>query len=220
MQNYLLAHSKGPSPLSPKLKFACPHCSRRFQRAAGLGSHLRTHGLVGSAPSTLAWRKQKEMSKAPEDTPVVNPSPEVVVASSPAVAAPGAFACPECASAGKSEQFPNAAILGHHRRFKHGIMGKLAIKAREQAARRDLVSSDSIPERRHPQSHDTHPNGIIPISTAIPTHENTIQFDPLAVALAVGRVQEFCSNFAEEHDYAPRTFTRSVAQLLLSQARR
>lgn len=43
----------------------CPHCPRTFKAKTGLGSHMRVHGVKGSSPTTLNYRKQKQRDTKP-----------------------------------------------------------------------------------------------------------------------------------------------------------
>jgi uncharacterized C2H2 Zn-finger protein len=85
-----------PSFFAAKLK--CPHCPRTFKRGTGLGSHLRTHGIEGTAKSTLAHHRKKL------EEPVVPGEP---------------FKCQQCPTT-----YRTRAGLGSHMRSAHGIAGR------------------------------------------------------------------------------------------------
>jgi hypothetical protein len=44
--------------------YHCPHCPKTFKAKTGLGSHLRTHGVAGTSPTTVKYREQRDARAA------------------------------------------------------------------------------------------------------------------------------------------------------------
>lgn len=227
--------AKPSSFLQPTIK--CPHCPLMFRRKTGLGSHMRTiHGIAGTGKSTLGYHRNK--AKPSPATPVQGTLPtlesseqESIVpahsvdlhdreplASEANMSVP---TCPDC-----KQTFPNNATLGRHRRFKHGILGKAAVKAKEEA---EAAAAEAPKRRGRPLGSKTNSNAtqLQTIERASPHvqkfdngNEDHATLNPLAYAVAVGSIQEFCRHFAEEHDIPTRQFTRQCAELFLRQTRR
>lgn len=61
-KHYQRTHDKLPPPIKmvENRVYACPECSKKFDRPQGLGIHRRRmHGVEGSSPATVAARKQR-----------------------------------------------------------------------------------------------------------------------------------------------------------------
>jgi hypothetical protein len=180
-----------------KKKFKCPECPRVFAAPTGLGSHMRTHGVAGNSPASLAARRAKAKRQSePEPKPIPPPAMDE------------SLICPECREQGITLTFDNKLRLGHHRHQEHHVIGasKLKMLARLQR-QQEGTNGHAIAKIEPPRFPDRNPG-------------EAQAFDPIALALAVGSVKEFCRNFSEEHEYVTKHFTRSVAQLLLRQASR
>lgn len=150
-------------------------------------------------------------------SPAAEPSteePTTVVAGPP-------FVCPEC----KEDTFTSRAHLGRHRRWRHGVLGK---HTKQAVANGDV----EVPEPRRrgrplgsrKQSTDIQlverTNNAHVTNPSSNGHQVHASLDPLAYALAIGSVKEFCRNFAEEHGIPTREFTRQFSELFLREARR
>jgi uncharacterized C2H2 Zn-finger protein len=200
-------------------RLQCPRCPRTFQRATGLGSHMRSaHGVVGNSPTTLAARNKSNGHDEPR-------SPDPASVAPPELETPDpALTCPECQATGTVATFPSTRELGKHRRFKHGVIGRITQKTRDRAGVGSL--NLTVPDHRLPTiERSTHNYAARSQNDALTPKGETqpngfAVIDPLALALAVGSVQEFCRHLAEEHDTPARQFTRHVAELLLRQTRR
>lgn len=110
------------------------------------------------------------------------------------------FLCPEC-----TKPYNKRSALGIHRRAAHGVLGKAHQPSARQLAQQSKTSIEVVHAKRS--------QGPEAFSPEVPTA------DPLAFAIAIGSVTEFCRNFAEEHAYPARQFTRQFAELFLRQAR-
>jgi len=203
-----------------KRTFKCPKCHREFSAGPGLGSHLRTvHGIIGTSKSTLSYRKKQKQANdtaKAADVPSRSPDPQIVAGNTKPAVSPAALDCPECKAEGITASFSDAKNLGRHRRFKHGVIGRSAVKA----ALRVTAGAGSFNTERTLVPYAGRTQNQL---TTIRNHEeiqNGFAIDPIALALAVGNLEEFCRHFAQEHDVPARQFTRHVAQLLLRQAGR
>jgi predicted RNA-binding Zn-ribbon protein involved in translation (DUF1610 family) len=188
-------------------KHKCPECPKEFLKRTGLGSHLRSaHGIIGSSSTAVAMRLVKAAENGKETQSSTKTSGELVTA-----AGTKTFQCPECGQVKK-----NAAELGKHRRFKHGVLGREA--AKNQLAKSSHPEGLERNEKRRSIGNQT-------VSSNQPSHiaydgSRAPALDPIAYALAVGSLKEFCRNAAEEHGIPSREFTRHCAELLLREARR
>jgi hypothetical protein len=111
---------KGKTIKTSKGKLKCPHCSRTFARATGLGSHLRTHGIKGSSKSVLALKKKlgtlkkklgrpKGSKTQSKETKLVKPAPALNV----------------CTLCNPPKTMVNYKGLAIHQAQVHGVKGKL-----------------------------------------------------------------------------------------------
>jgi uncharacterized C2H2 Zn-finger protein len=188
-------------------KHKCPECPKEFLKRTGLGSHLRSaHGIMGTSSTAVAMRIAKAAENGMQTQTLRKTSGE------PAAAGTTTFQCPEC-----DEVKKNAAELGKHRRFKHGVLGR-------EAAKNQLAKS-SHPEGLERKNEKRRSIGNQTDSSNQPSHvtydgSRAPSLDPIAYALAVGSLKEFCRNAAEEHGIPSREFTRHCAELLLREARR
>jgi hypothetical protein len=205
---------------SPHL-FQCSHCPRTFIKRTGLGSHLRSaHGISGTSVTAIAARTKNQTVP-----PVVVPrSPAAPVATPDPQISTSALQCPECSATGTIATFPDTKELGKHRRFKHGIVGRIAEARRARAEIGSLKMTNK--DAKLPPERTTTDNASAKSQTGLTfprgeVHQNGFAaIDPIALALAVGSVQELCRHLAEEYDAPTRQFTRNVAELLLRQTRR
>jgi len=183
-------------------KHKCPHCPRLFVSKTGLGSHLRSHGIQGSAKSTVAARLAKEQA-APTSAPQP-PAPLLII-------------CPDC-----PEKFLNTRMLGLHRRHHHGVVSPTADLRALKKQQKELAGKPSTPaERSDPvnvtkRSSLKHSNAVEGGNHASPNPS----LDPIAYAICIGSLKEFCRHFAEEHDVPTRQFTRQCAELFYRQTLR
>jgi hypothetical protein len=200
-------------------KFKCPQCPKTFAAKTGLGSHLRTHGIAGQSKTAVASRAKLGVQRPLETAPPPE-APPTAAAGSPSGPP---YLCPEC-----KDPFNSPAQLGRHRRFKHGVVGRFAQQAIDAATaalaprkrgrpRKSVVDNQSTqlqPVERVPQNHEqrhVNSNG----------HEaSPAALDPIAYALTIGSIKEFCRRAAEEHGIPTREFTRQCAELFLREARR
>lgn len=207
--------SKKADDKSSDTPFKCPDCPATFKLPTGLGIHRRMkHGIMGSAPSTLAARQKVEAGKAALKK---LPAPVSLAASATKPTTKkvtkhggesGKFQCPECPMS-----FTYARVLGKHRAAKHGVAG---------ASKSALLKQRHNLERHTTNGHSTALETLPPPDPAnhSANPHSAASLDPLAYAIAVGSVKEFCRNFAEEHGIVTKQFTRQFAELFLREARR
>jgi hypothetical protein len=183
---------------------------------------MRTHGVEGKAPSTLAARAKAAAKKAGHVISLPEPIPIEAEAASPETgeAKPkrkkvrkGKHVCPEC-----GEVFSYAQVLSRHRRYDHDVIGPNAAP----------LKSSKSPEPQPLQLATQPPKGVSHAKSNKPSRESRVvaleaqdnSLDPLTYALAVGQLKELCRHIAEEHDQPTRLFTRQLAELFLREARR
>jgi hypothetical protein len=106
-------------------------------------------------------------------------------------------------------------VLGLHRRHTHGVISPAKLKAQAVAEKKQQLA---LTERTQSVN-----DKISSPSSRGEGGENAASspsFDPIAYALAIGSLKEFCRHFAEEHGIPTRDFTRQCAELFLREARR
>src|SRR5258708_1906061 len=102
---------------------------------------MRLHGIRGAAPSTLAAHRKKSLKQQPQEKPAPTVPPPA-----PTAALDVSFPCPECALS-----FSAPRELARHRRFKHGVIGQVALRAMEKAkAKHNLEMTQSQTTERTP----------------------------------------------------------------------
>jgi hypothetical protein len=197
--------------------FQCEHCTNSFRTHPALASHMRiVHGVPGKFLRELDKKKTGELPAATSATVAPTPSP-----SGPP------FICPEC----KDDSFGSAAHLGRHRRWKHGIIGRFT-KEKVAALEAEAPRKRGRPAGSGKNVDDTQSTQLQPVERVLHHHEqkhvnsnngheaSAAIYDPLAYALTIGGLKEFCRRAAEEHGIPTREFTRQCAELFLREARR
>jgi hypothetical protein len=106
-------------------------------------------------------------------------------------------------------------VLGLHRRHTHGVISPAKLKAQAVAEKKQQLA---LTERTQSVN-----DKISSPSSRGEGGENAASspsFDPIAYALAIGSLKEFCRHFAEEHGIPTRQFTRQCAELFFRETRR
>lgn len=118
-----------------------------------------------------------------------------------------AITCPECKEGG----FKSKAHLGRHRRKDHHIPGREAQRALNKSNQTSLERSPADASSAFSQSEQ-------PQLSSSSTVSSDVVLRAVTQAIAVGSVKELCRNFAEEHGYPTKQFTREFAELFLREA--
>jgi len=129
----------------------------------------------------LAARKKKEKVDAVQAAPPPASSSEKS----------GLLICPEC-----SDPFQNARNLGQHRWHRHGVVSPVKLKAMAQAEQKQLQPTERMQPVNDKKLRSTSHSGAVEGGN----HAAAVaSLDPIAYALAIGSIKEFCRHFAEEH---------------------
>lgn len=204
--------------------FKCPDCDATFLKATGLGSHRRMHGYVGTAPTSVKQREKAEAAKKAlkkaerAASHQAKSTSQLSIEAAAHISKPnltkkgtvansGEFQCPEC-----DRTFKYARVLGKHRSAAHDVPGKTSAQYQQS-------KQNKLERQIHGKNgHDTSLETLSP--TTVTTAGNPPAIDPLAYAVALGSVKEYCRHFADEHGIPTRYFTRQFAELFLREARR
>jgi len=227
---------KGHGPSFFAAKFKCPQCPQTFKRKTGLGFHLRAvHGVVGTSKTALDYHRKKHGETSQAVMPIQKMLPTLEEAIEPIVSeeetimparaidltSDSPYKCPECGQ----DNFISAAHLGRHRRYSHGIIGRFT---KENIKAAGVEVEQKVGKKRgRPRKDENQSTQLQPAERAIPHYEQrhdsnneANSFDPLAYALTIGSLKEFCRRAAEEHGIPTKEFTRQCAELFLREARR
>jgi len=222
-----LAPPASEAPSSPLKPYKCPKCPETFIKLSGLGSHLRVvHGVHGKSKTALAFKKKREAAGRPGRWhEKANKSK---------------FKCPEC-----GERFKFSQVLGRHRRYSHGVMGSSyeALKRNglrcpqcdfkvknEKGLAIHLSQVHGVPganARKNELSKLRRMNGqagsselvhIPAVEGGDHAQQNGRDLAAETLAVAYGRFQEFCRNFAEEYDLPARSFAARFSEFVYATA--
>ncbi len=204
--------------------FSCVKCNKIFETKAALNGHMLAHRTKEETVAVEAPQKSdkndQEAHKCPECERTFAYAKALGSHRLRVHGVPGSSAgatrkrelsatetseitCPECSLPMKSK-----IELGKHLQRKHGVPGK---STQKRLAKQNQLALHKPSERESHHEQIDRPSAKEFSSPAI---------DPIAFALAVGQVKEFCRSFAEEHDLPTRLFTRQFAELFLREARR